>query len=315
MENPNSLKNLILSSAYPLHPWRKGRNHKTYYAISPATEDMLAQPLPINFTTSYVDSHFPLMIVLLMGALAGLFFFGGLVQATHGQVMNSTDAILANMAEYGINTTYVLLRQQYHRLLTFALFHINLLHLMSNLVGLWLIGRRIEPPFGRRRMVLLIFFSTLFSGLLWVLLSSSSFQFSIGASVIVYALIGAALMHIIVNRHVLGTEYRHHSRNLLTIIGLLVGTDLASAAVGAGGQQIDFLGHGLGFVSGMFVAWFIAPRMKVTLLGIYGMKIQARVDDINPFQLRSVFILISVSSLGFVAMLILQRMRWPSIFG
>jgi hypothetical protein len=79
--------------------------------------------------------------------------------------------------------------------------------------------------------------------------------------------------------------------------------------------RVDVLIHGLGFFTGLFIAWFIAPRMSVTILGLYGVTVQAAVDDENPLAWRPMQIFGVLTSIGFVILMVIQRQRWPSIFG
>jgi len=218
---------LIPPSSYPLHPWQKKGRQKVYYATTPADGDRPTQHWPIQFTVYHFELRFSRMIWAVMAILIACFVL------THN---------ILNFSIYhlGLNLTAILRQHEYYRMFTFSLLHVNLLHLVSNLIGIWLMGRRLEPVFGWYRMGVLIFFSTLFTGLSWVMFTSYTYQTSVGASGIVYTLLGAALMHILVNRKVLGHEYWGHWVRLLALIVGFVIMDLVSNARNSF-MQIDIL--------------------------------------------------------------------------
>ncbi len=291
---------LIPPNAYPLHPWWKGKRQKVYHAISPALDEMPAQRWPIQFTVYYFQWRVSRLIWSLIAVLTAIFI-----------LMSTRPA--QTIFTYGLNTTSILLKQEYYRMLTFSLLHIDIVHLVSNVLGLWLMGRRLEPPFGLRRLAQLLFFSTLFTGMIWTMFSTNSFRVSVGASAMVYTLLGAALMHIQVNRKVLGEEYMKHFGRLLAIIAFLVTTDVLANTMNSM-TQIDVLAHAGGFISGAFIAWWIAPRMRFTIKGLYGVTVQAIVEDDNPPNPRSKWLFIALSVIGLIILMVIQRQRWPSVF-
>lgn len=300
---------LIPPSTYPLHPWRRGRRQPTYYAISPAVDELPPQRWPINFTVRYIKSPNPsLTLVVVLGLI--LIFL-----SSSGSVTQPELGTFQAMTRYGLNTTSVLLRQEYYRLVTGALVHLDIIHLASNIIGLLVMGVRLEPQFGRLRWGVLLGFSALFSSLIWVMTVQNSFRTLIGASGMVYAMIGASLAHIAVNRRILGREISRHLRNWFIIITVLVGLDVFANLTNRGGAQIDIWIHMLGFVTGLAIGWLIAPRMNFTLLGLSGITVDVAVDDDNPFRWRYVQIFGLLALIGVVILLLIGRQRWPSILG
>jgi|SRR5215210_4536219 len=79
----------------------------------------------------------------------------------------------------------------YWTLLTSGFLHINLFHLLSNMLALWILGTMLEPILGRRRFGL-VYFVALLCGSLGVLLVSP--DPSVGASGAVFGLMGAAVV-------------------------------------------------------------------------------------------------------------------------
>jgi membrane associated rhomboid family serine protease len=79
----------------------------------------------------------------------------------------------------------------YWSLLTSGFLHVNLFHLLSNMLALWILGTMLEPVLGRRRFGL-VYFVALFCGSLGVLIYSA--EESVGASGAVFGLMGAAVV-------------------------------------------------------------------------------------------------------------------------
>ncbi|MEU8757848.1 rhomboid family intramembrane serine protease [Streptomyces sp. NPDC048659] len=79
---------------------------------------------------------------------------------------------------------------QWYRLLTSAFLHQEIPHFLFNMIGLWVIGGIVEPELGRVRYALVCLLSGL-SGSVLVYLVDAPNQPSLGASGIVYGLIGA----------------------------------------------------------------------------------------------------------------------------
>ncbi|MEV7277109.1 rhomboid family intramembrane serine protease [Streptomyces sp. NPDC093111] len=79
---------------------------------------------------------------------------------------------------------------EWYRLLTSAFLHQEIPHFLFNMIGLWVIGGIVEPELGRIRYTLLCLLSGL-SGSALVYLVDAPNQASLGASGIVYGLIGS----------------------------------------------------------------------------------------------------------------------------
>jgi membrane associated rhomboid family serine protease len=79
----------------------------------------------------------------------------------------------------------------YWTLLSSGFLHVNLFHLGSNMLALWILGTILEPVLGRWRFGL-VYFVSLLCGSLGVLLYSASE--SVGASGAVFGLMGAAVI-------------------------------------------------------------------------------------------------------------------------
>jgi rhomboid protease GluP len=161
---------------------------------------------------------------------------------------------LNNLYRLGALVPQEVVRGDWWRLLTAAFLHFGFLHLLLNMLGLYLFGRLMEFALGTPRFFLLYFTSAIGSMLAVTymsILGYSESNFVVGASGCVMGLVGgftAVLLHEWLRR-----KTRLAARNLrgiLLVIVLQVIFDLTT-------PQISFVGHtsGLivGFVMGMIL--------------------------------------------------------------
>src|SRR5215211_2041107 len=97
----------------------------------------------------------------------------------------------ANLADAGELSRGPMASGDYWTLLSSGFLHVNLFHLLSNMLALWILGTLLEPMLGRWRFGL-VYFVSLLCGSLGVLLLSA--DDSVGASGAVFGLMGAALV-------------------------------------------------------------------------------------------------------------------------
>ncbi|MBM4152578.1 MAG: rhomboid family intramembrane serine protease, partial [Kiritimatiellaceae bacterium] len=76
------------------------------------------------------------------------------------------------------------------QLITYQFIHQGIFHLISNLLGLYLLGPDTERGLGTNRFLLMYFLSGILGGLGWSLLSPSGI-FCVGASGCVFGVLGA----------------------------------------------------------------------------------------------------------------------------
>jgi rhomboid protease GluP len=145
---------------------------------------------------------------------------------------------------------------EYYRFLTAMFIHLSETHLFMNALSLYFIGRRIEAYFGRPRFLIMYLLGGL-SG------SLASFMFtrgaSAGASGAIFALLGAELTFLWINRRLLGVQGRAWFQETLFLVGLNVMLGIAVTAV-PGAVRIDNWGHVGGFFAGVVLTWFIGPH-------------------------------------------------------
>ncbi|MEU2233211.1 MULTISPECIES: rhomboid family intramembrane serine protease [Streptomyces] len=141
---------------------------------------------------------------------------------------------------------------EWYRLLTSAFLHQELPHFLFNMLGLWMIGGIVEPELGRIRYTALCLLSALSGSTLAYLLSPHT-QFSLGASGMVYGLIGAWI--------VLARHRRQDMRPALLFVAL----NLLITFTRPG---ISWEAHIGGLVAGLLVTYAMvhAPRARRDLV-------------------------------------------------
>jgi membrane associated rhomboid family serine protease len=129
----------------------------------------------------------------------------------------------------------------YWTLLTSGFLHVNLFHLLSNMLALWILGTLLEPLLGRLRFGL-VYFVALLCGSLGVLLYSA--DPSIGASGAVFGLMGAAVV-VARNR---GLNLMESGLGIWLGINLLITFTIPHISIGA---------HIGGLIGGAFAAFVL----------------------------------------------------------
>jgi rhomboid protease GluP len=141
---------------------------------------------------------------------------------------------------------------EYWRLVTSNFMHAGLLHLGLNCAALLFIGPEAEAVLGYRSFLAVY----LLSGLAG---SSASFLASdlvtVGASGALFGLLGALAAYFIRN-----PKLQRAGLQLVYIIGVVA----LNIALGSdAGSMIDNSGHIAGFISGLWLGWFLCPKWKV----------------------------------------------------
>ncbi|MFE0699463.1 rhomboid family intramembrane serine protease [Streptomyces sp. NPDC058872] len=141
---------------------------------------------------------------------------------------------------------------EWYRLLTSAFLHQEIPHFLFNMLGLWVIGGIVEPELGRIRYAALCLLAGLSGSALAYLLSPHN-QFSLGASGIVYGLLGAWA--------VLARRRRHDMRPVFLFVAL-------SLLLTFTRPGISWQAHIGGLVAGALVTYAMvhAPRARRDLV-------------------------------------------------
>ncbi|WP_411075385.1 rhomboid family intramembrane serine protease [Streptomyces sp. cmx-4-7] len=141
---------------------------------------------------------------------------------------------------------------EWYRLLTSAFLHQEIPHFLFNMLGLWVIGGIVEPELGRSRYTALVLLSGLSGSALAYLLSPAN-QLSLGASGVVFGLIGAWV--------VLARRRRHDMRPVVLFVAL-------SLLLTFTRPGISWEAHIGGLVGGALVTYALvhAPRARRNLV-------------------------------------------------
>jgi membrane associated rhomboid family serine protease len=140
---------------------------------------------------------------------------------------------------------------QYWRLLTSAFVHVQLLHILLNMIAIWIFGPTLETLLGRTRFIALYLVSAL-AGSVAVYLFTPPLVPTIGASGAVFGLLGAAL--VISFQRKMDTSW----------LVMLLGFNLVYSFVASG---VSWQGHLGGLVAGLGLGAVLAysPRDRRNL--------------------------------------------------
>ncbi|MYS05870.1 rhomboid family intramembrane serine protease [Streptomyces sp. SID6041] len=141
---------------------------------------------------------------------------------------------------------------EWYRLLTSTVLHQEAWHILFNVLGLWVIGGIVEPELGRIRYAALCLLSGLSGSVLAYLVAAQN-QPSLGASGVVYGLIGAWV--------VLARRQRHDMRPVVLFVAL-------SLLMTFTRPGISWEAHVGGLVAGAVVTYALvhAPRARRNLV-------------------------------------------------
>ncbi|PIE19419.1 MAG: hypothetical protein CSA65_02505 [Proteobacteria bacterium] len=179
-------------------------------------------------------------ILAVHGALA---FFGG-------GAPEPLDTWL--LLRYGANFPLLSLQGEPWRLAASMFLHVNLLHLATNAIGLYMLGRFTEQVFGSWRLWVIYGLSGICGALTSARVGAG--LLSVGASGAIFGLLGAALVGLHGLRGQVPDGWRRQlTINLLIVIGLQVLIGLRFAV-------IDNAAHFGGLGGGLLVAWLLGPR-------------------------------------------------------
>ncbi|MFE4590696.1 rhomboid family intramembrane serine protease [Streptomyces laurentii] len=173
------------------------------------------------------------------------------VQASGDQLVSRLD--LVGYAYYPVLGEVVGVADgEWYRLVTSMFLHQDIVHFLFNMMGLWVVGGIVEPELGRGRFTALAVLSGL-SGSALVYLLASPAQASLGASGVVYGLLGAWA--------VLARHRRSDMRPVVVFVGL-------NLLITFTRPDISWEAHVGGLVAGALLtaAMVYAPRARRNLV-------------------------------------------------
>lgn len=154
---------------------------------------------------------------------------------------------------FGAKWNPAILNGEIWRLFAAMFLHIGAVHLLFNMVALFILGPMVEGYFGHVRVLAIYLLSGLFS-------SVASYAFSpalaAGASGAIFGLLGAIIVYFFRYRENFGQQGRDTLKAMLVIVGL-------QFVMGITTSSIDNWGHLGGLLGGLFVAWGLLPRYRL----------------------------------------------------
>ena len=172
-----------------------------------------------------------------------------------GMIFSGGDFFFSNelLMRFGARSNFEIMEGEYYRLLLSTLVHSGATHLIANMISMKVVGDIVEAVFGKMNFLLIAFFSA-------VIGSAASFAFSsdsisVGASGIVFGLMGAHLSMFVTNKE----KYKQYF-GLDLLIFLVINT-----IIGIWDPTIDEFAHmgGLlgGFVTSMLLIKFSKKKI------------------------------------------------------
>lgn len=154
---------------------------------------------------------------------------------------------------FGMKSNFDILNGEVWRLFTAMFLHIGAIHLISNLIGLLMLGPIIEGHFGHWRFAAIY----LLGGLLG---SIASFAFSpalsAGASGAIFGLLGATLLYFYRFRENFGRQGRDILQSMFVVLVL-------NLFVGVSANNVDNWGHVGGLVGGFLMTAGLLPHYRL----------------------------------------------------
>ncbi|KRL86851.1 rhomboid family intramembrane serine protease [Lacticaseibacillus pantheris] len=160
---------------------------------------------------------------------------------------------------------YIVLFDQWWRLVTPIFLHIGIVHLLVNMMSLWWLGRMTETVFGHWRFLTIYLISGIVGNIGGMIFDGAN-TVGAGASTSLFGLLGAFLM--------LGDNFRHNPainaavRQFVIIVVINLVFDLTQ-------PTIDIAGHIAGLIGGFLIAGAVgSPRVgtiapaKRVLMGV-----------------------------------------------
>lgn len=160
----------------------------------------------------------------------------------------------------GVDFESVVKREQYYRLITYLFYHSDVLHIGSNLIGLYVFGRIAENIFGSSRFLAIYFVGGILSGVFHLFLSD---KIAVGASGAIQAVFAACAVGIY--------KIKILPRNLkLRYLSFMTGLTLFQMVLDHVIPFIAVFAHLGGLLSGFLMGSLISVRDPASLASLEG---------------------------------------------
>ncbi len=272
------------------------------YILLPLIRFIATNPLAVADTQSvrYRSRPWMTLLLIVVNIVVFLVWQGYLALLTANnepQLLSAITHLTENSWQYGIRAPYLYEGYSVGALtsITSMFMHADIMHLFSNMLGLWAFGRRLEDACGAWRFLLYFLLAGMVSGIGTVIIVPPDSQFGwdtpgIGASGAVFGLMGAYLLlfpassisclwgvgiffrgiYVLLNRLTRGGISDKSSRALwrwttdipaIFVVLLFVWDDFldAFAIIGEGAelQGVNVIAHLTGFLSAITIFFFV----------------------------------------------------------
>lgn len=197
---------------------------------------------------------------------------------------------------------------EYYRLFTAMFLHLDMTHLLFNMLALYWIGQDVERQFGHWRYALIYLLGGLGGSVASMLFNEGG----LGASGAVFAIWGADLVHLLRNRAAYGPYINERIRSSLIVMGLnfFVGffVNAYNETTGNSNIRIGNIAHIGGFIAGMIFAYVLTPVYRVKWVKTPGKQDAVQVEQVNPPQKALMPVLLIIGGL-FVMLFVAVMLR------
>tara|TARA_B110000438_G_scaffold27768_1_gene26709 strand:+ start:13591 stop:14433 length:843 start_codon:yes stop_codon:yes gene_type:complete len=179
-----------------------------------------------------------------------------------------------NLCRLGAKCDFFISQGEYWRFITATFMHIGFIHILLNLVGLYIFGRLVEKEFSKNKYLIIYLFCG-FSATVFSYWSGSAFMdkeninllscaeglgaIGAGASGAIFGLLGSYASYLLLNKNVLG---KHGTESLISI-GVLI---FINVVYGSWGGDVDQIAHISGLVCGFAIGWLLSPAKQLLIL-------------------------------------------------
>lgn len=165
-------------------------------------------------------------------------------------ILTQGNFTVGNMLELGAINYYYLREGEVWRLITSGFLHGGIMHLLFNMYSLYVIGTQIENFIGKKKYLIIYFFSMICAGLMSCALSVSTV--SVGASGAIFGLLGSLVYFGYYYRLYLGSVLKNQ---IIPLIAL-------NLILGFMTTGIDNAAHIGGLIAGLFIAMGLGVQRK-----------------------------------------------------
>ncbi|MBR1679246.1 MAG: rhomboid family intramembrane serine protease [Bacilli bacterium] len=165
-------------------------------------------------------------------------------------ILTQGNFTVGNMLNLGAINYYYLRNGEIWRLITAGFLHGGIMHLLFNMYSLYIIGTQIENFIGKKKYLIIYFFSMICAGLMSCALSTNTV--SVGASGAIFGLLGSLVYFGFYYRLYLGSVLKNQ---IIPLIAL-------NLILGFMTTGIDNAAHIGGLIAGLFIAMGLGVQRK-----------------------------------------------------